>query len=1251
MARIKEEDLRLNLIIGGDDTRKKMSELRGELSQTKTSLAALEKERAKLSKSGKASAEELSRLDQKIEAHRTSVKNLQGNYKDYERRLSLTGMTIKELTAHSRNLSAVLRNLQPGTKEWKTYQTELQKTRARLTELRGGCSSTASAMKALSGAATKAMGIVAGVTAVARVFSGAVEKMRDFEQANANLATILGVSTKEISGLTDEALRLGQSTQYTASEVTGLQTELAKLGFSQQQIKAMSEPVLNFATAVGADLPEAAALAGATLRMFGLNATDTDDVLGALALSTNKSALSFDYLQTALSIVGPVANTFGFGIKDTTALLGALANSGFDASSAATATRNILLNLADANGKLAKAIGGPVKSFDELLLGLEELNARGIDLAGTLELTDKRSVAAFNTFLAGTEATAELRNGIEETSGALKEIAEKRMDTLEGATKRLSSAWEGFILELRGSTGVLKSVTEWLTKMINAFTNTISGGKVEHNNSVNDILEELRSTYATDEEALDAATQMLTEYERKADEIRELMAKPENKFKKGSFENALKWAEEYASRIRDVIDRLNVTDDTSGTPTVVTDGDGGNGGNGGNGGGNSIKSKKTWSLQSDEAYLKAKAELTRQYNEGSIADESSYQEQLYQAELAAYNARLALQKDKGAERSRIEIAMQDAVMKHNADVQKRNKAAEEQKKKAAEEAAKLEQQALQVFIKVLEDRKAIATAQEEEEKTRFQKEIAQYEAQKDAIENYQQVVETLKRQHNNNLRKIELDYMDAVRNDLEAERNKKIAETQAEYAYELNLQTTTSARKLEIQKEISKQSAEINALYIRQQVELLKQITDTGMAAGVALSPEQLIKYQTELAKLQKSLAEAEAVIENMVEKDVWTNLKNIFTGTGGGSLFGVSQSDWEQLFSNLDKSTMSAKDLSSIIGGIGGMASEGMKIASQAVELMNTKEKKAFDDWNKNNEKKKANLEKRLQAGQITEAQYNAEVERMEKERTVREDEMKLQQAQRQKKMSIIEATINAALGVSKTLAQWGIPAGIAPAAIMAAMGAAQVALIASQPIGYESGGLVDVERRQDGKAFRARVTPGRRGRIDDPSILVAEEGPEYVIPSDGLANPTLAPLIDQIETARRKGSLRTADFDGTTGGLQPGMAPIIRSIDTARRQGTLKSLSMAAAYSPHGYAAGGYTPRGGAVPSSERGTYADRAGAYGGSGATENLIPSLQKLADRFEELSRRPLTAEVKMLGRGGLEEAMQKRETQKRRSKIA
>ncbi len=53
------------------------------------------------------------------------------------------------------------------------------------------------------------------------------------------------------------------------------------------------------------------------------------------------------------------------------------ANAGFDASSAATASRNILLNLCDANGQLAQALGKPTTNLDELVDGLKKPQCRG----------------------------------------------------------------------------------------------------------------------------------------------------------------------------------------------------------------------------------------------------------------------------------------------------------------------------------------------------------------------------------------------------------------------------------------------------------------------------------------------------------------------------------------------------------------------------------------------------------------------------------------------------------------------------------------------------------------------------------------------------------------------------------------------------------------------------------------------------------------------------------------------------------
>lgn len=217
-----------------------------------------------------------------------------------------------------------------------------------------------------------AQAVIAGIQKLTGAIKQGVNTAIDFEAANSKLAAILGTTKGEIKDLTADARRLGEATKYTASEATNLQIELSKLGFSKTEILDMTEGVLKFAQATGAELPEAAALAGAALRMFGADTEETERYVSAMAVATTKSALSFSYLQTAMPIVGPVAKAFNFTIEDTLALLGKLADAGFDASMSATATRNILLNLADGSGKLAQALGGPVKTLPELVDGLKD---------------------------------------------------------------------------------------------------------------------------------------------------------------------------------------------------------------------------------------------------------------------------------------------------------------------------------------------------------------------------------------------------------------------------------------------------------------------------------------------------------------------------------------------------------------------------------------------------------------------------------------------------------------------------------------------------------------------------------------------------------------------------------------------------------------------------------------------------------------------------------------------------------------
>ena len=350
----------------------------------------------------------------------------------------------------------------------------------------GGVSEVRAGVTSMIKGFVGAQAVIAAFTRLIGAFKSGVKSIIDFEAANSQLAAILGTTSDNMKELEADAKRLGATTKYTATNATELQIELAKLGFSRNEILNATESVLKFAQATGSELGEAAALTGAALRMFNADTKETSRYVSAMAVATSKSALSFSYLSTAMPIVGPVAKAFNFTIEDTLSLVGKLADAGFDASSAATATRNIFLNLADSGGKLATALGGPVKTLPDLVKGLLELKSRGIDLNETLELTDKRSVAAFNAFLTAADKVEVLRDSITGVTDELNKMADTMGDNVSGAIAGLESAWESLMLTFSNSTGTAKSVIDFFARGLRSIANdwkTIEQLQEEYNNN------------------------------------------------------------------------------------------------------------------------------------------------------------------------------------------------------------------------------------------------------------------------------------------------------------------------------------------------------------------------------------------------------------------------------------------------------------------------------------------------------------------------------------------------------------------------------------------------------------------------------------------------------------------------------------------------------------------------------------------------------------------------------------------------
>ena len=473
MAKLKPDYIEWVLTLNASDAQKEIHNLSEKNKELRDSNRDIKKAMTDLIATGKTGGKQWKRLNEQLKENNKTIGENNKKIAECEKRLDKTTMSANQLARKANALRKELRDtvksLQP--ERYAALEKELLEVEKAYGQATKKAEGFGSSILSLNKIKTVLAGVLVTIGAmitgqIVGGFRNAIGTIIEFEKKNSTLAAVLGTTKKSIKDLTDDARRLGSTTSYTAAQVTELQIELAKLGFFKEDIKAMTPSVLKFAKAVDTDLASAATLAGATLRIFNLDAEDTERAVSTMTMGCNASALSFEYLNTAMAIVGPVANSFGFTIEETTALLGALSNSGFDASSAATATRNILLNLADSSGKLALALGGPVDNLEGLVNGLKKLNSEGIDLNKALDLTDKRSVAAFNTFLNGADTVLSLRDAVTGAEEEFNAMAEEMGDNVQGALNRLSSTIEGVVMRLYGSKDLLRDLIDFVTRMV-----------------------------------------------------------------------------------------------------------------------------------------------------------------------------------------------------------------------------------------------------------------------------------------------------------------------------------------------------------------------------------------------------------------------------------------------------------------------------------------------------------------------------------------------------------------------------------------------------------------------------------------------------------------------------------------------------------------------------------------------------------------------------------------------------------------
>lgn len=302
-------------------------------------------------------------------------------------------------------------------------------------------------------------------------FKDAIQTNIQFEKSISSLKSLTGLAGKDLEYLTQQAIKLGATTTQSASQVAeafkligSKQPELLK---SKEALAAVTKYAIVLAEAAGIAVPEAATALTGALNQMGVGASKASEYINVLAAASQKGAADIPYLNTAIENCGGTAATLGISFTQMVSAIEAIAPKFTDAGAAGTYLRNIFLKLEASSDKNLKP---SVVGLDK---AIENLSKKGWDATKMTKEFGLINVTAAMALVNAKDAYKGFTTELEGTNTAFEQ-QKINTDNVSGAIDSLKSAWEGMILSMQNSNGILKSTIGLLTKAVQLTGNFFS---------------------------------------------------------------------------------------------------------------------------------------------------------------------------------------------------------------------------------------------------------------------------------------------------------------------------------------------------------------------------------------------------------------------------------------------------------------------------------------------------------------------------------------------------------------------------------------------------------------------------------------------------------------------------------------------------------------------------------------------------------------------------------------------------------
>lgn len=331
--------------------------------------------------------------------------------------------------------------------------------------------------------------------------TAAIKVGSKFESGMSQVAATMGITkdtiddkgVKPFEVLSKAAKDAGASTKYSASEAAEGLNYLALAGYSAEQSAEALPVVLNLAAAGGLDLAYASDLATDAMAALGIEANKKNltEFGDKMAKTASKANTSVGQLGEAILTVGGTAKGLAGGTTELNAALGVLANRGIKGAEGGTALRNVILALSAPTDKAAGALKSLGVEVNDAEGNMRPLNDVFTDLNTSLadmsesertqvlnEIFNKVDLKSAQALLAGCgDEFDNLALAIDNSDGAMQQMADTMNDNLNGQVTILKSALEGLGIELYESVQEpLKNLAKEGTELVGQLTTAFKEG-------------------------------------------------------------------------------------------------------------------------------------------------------------------------------------------------------------------------------------------------------------------------------------------------------------------------------------------------------------------------------------------------------------------------------------------------------------------------------------------------------------------------------------------------------------------------------------------------------------------------------------------------------------------------------------------------------------------------------------------------------------------------------------------------------